>query len=82
MENYSEIYVKENNELKRIDPTRAPWSGLYAAMGYNTETAGDLFAVHFGPQLWPAFDADGKRINVGKERAGQAWNSRRGWHNE
>lgn len=54
--------------------------GFYASC--FCDNAGDLFAVLSGPALVPAFDKYGKRINVGKDKAGMSSKDGKEWYNE
>lgn len=79
----SNIYIYENGVLTSLSDAKVMNGGLYAAMGYNGEKAGNLFAVISGPALVPAYYKSGKRINVGADLAGMSYDFRRGeWYNE
>ena len=81
--NKNNLYIYENGVLTTLSNTTYIICGLYAAMSYNGETAGDLFAVVSGPSLHPVCDKSGKRINVGADLAGMSYDFRRGeWYNE
>lgn len=77
------IFIRENGVLTRTDLSNKTICGLYAAAGFNGETAGDLFVVVSGPILAPGYDKNGVRINVGADHAGQTYDAKRDiWYNE
>lgn len=78
-----DLYIYENGALTPLRDTKIIICGLYAAVGYNDESAGNLFAVVAGPALFPVYDKTGKRKNVGADRGGLSYNFRRGeWYKE
>ena len=83
-------YIKDGGQLVKAE-THKNFCGFYAgiqqnaANGWNDRNtnAGDLYAVMCGPQLWPCYDESGHRLNVGADRAGMSYDSRRGrWYYE
>jgi hypothetical protein len=79
-------YIKNNNgaltPAENSSAENRVFCGYYAAMGYNGERPGDLFAVLSGPVLVPAYNVNGERLNVGKSRAGMSYNTRlKKWYN-
>ena len=82
-----DIYV--NNEKGQPVNARQmeTFCGLYAGIGkaWNNPNgeAGELFCVMCGPQLWPAYDQNGHRLNVGADRAGMSYDEKTNtWYNE
>lgn len=77
------LYIMENGVLTPLSESKNIICGLYAAIGYNGEKAGDLFAVVSGPCLFPVYDKRGNRKNVGADRCGLSYSFRRGeWYKE
>lgn len=78
------IYIKECGQLVPIPQLKKYiFCGFYAAVGCNGSNAGDLFAVLSGPILAPAFNASGKRLNVGSDKAGKSYSEKLNtWYNE
>lgn len=77
------VYIKEGGKLIPANESNLRvYCGLYAAVGYNGTTAGDLFAVMSGPALAPAYDENGSRINVGEEYQGMSYRDKIGWYKE
>lgn len=81
------VYIKNfDNELVEVKEglefDGCVYCGLYAAVGWIEENAGNLYAVFSTPILVPAYDKKGKRLNVGKEKAGMSYSERRGWYYE
>ena len=83
-------YIKVNGQLIQAD-THKNFCGYYAGHQMNpangwsdrNTNAGDLYAVMCGPQLWPCYNADGSRMNVGADRAGMSYDNRRNlWYHE
>jgi len=81
-----EIYVKHSGTLENARKM-GNFCGLYASIGptWNNPNGvpGELYCVMCGPQLWPAYDRNGNRINVGANRAGKSYDEKRNiWYNE
>jgi len=75
------VPLKENGNYKKYEG--CVFCGFYAALAvWGEDNAGDLFAVFSTPILVPAYNKNGKRINVGKEKAGMTYTEGRGWYNE
>lgn len=79
----SSLFICENGEFTPISDAKSIICGLYAAVGFNGDKKGDLFAVVSGPALVPVYDKNGKRKNVGGDLSGMSYDFRRGeWYNE
>ena len=79
MEKY---FIYNGGELSPVSNNK-DICGLYAAIGFNGETAGNLFAVVPGPRLVPVYDETGKRQNVGADLAGYSYSLvSRCWYQE
>ena len=80
---YRDIFIKDDyGRLVPIESAKNFCGRLYAAMGYNGDKEGDLFAVMCGPRLFPAYDCFGNRFNVGNEHRGMSYSKTHGWYNE
>lgn len=75
-------YIYENGTLVKAQECCSLFCGYYAAVGYNGEKAGNLFAVLSGPILASAYDKHGNRINLGEDYAGMSSHDGYEWYNE
>lgn len=77
------LYIYEKESLTALSESKRIICGLYAAIGFNGDKSGDLFAVVSGPSLVPVYSKNGKRKNVGGDLAGLSYDFTRGqWYKE